>query len=47
MNKIKQKLVLFVQYSDYSIKEWDLFKRQILENGFTITRIKKLQCQKI
>ena len=33
-------LVLFVQYSDYSVKEWDVFKRQILENGFTITRIK-------
>jgi large subunit ribosomal protein L10 len=33
-------LVLFVQYSDYSIKEWDLLKRQCLENGFNITRIK-------
>jgi ribosomal protein L10 len=33
-------LVLFAQYSDYSVKEWDMLKRQILENGFTITRIK-------
>ena len=33
-------LVLFVQYSDYSVKEWDSMKRLITENGFTITRIK-------
>ena len=44
-NKTKD-LVLFVQYSDYSIKEWDLFKRQILENGFTITRIKNTAMSK-
>jgi ribosomal protein L10 len=33
-------LVLFVQYSDYTVKEWDLFKRQIIDSDFTITRIK-------
>ena len=39
-------LVLFVQYSDYSVKEWDLVKRQILESGFTITRIKNTTMSK-
>jgi ribosomal protein L10 len=33
-------LVLFVQYSDYTVKEWDLFKGQIAGSDFTITRIK-------
>ena len=33
-------LVLFVQYSDYSVKEWNVIKRKIVENGFSIARIK-------
>jgi len=38
-NQIKD-LVLFIQYSDYTIKEWDKVKSHIIQNGFTITRIK-------
>jgi len=38
-NEIKD-LVLFVQYLDYTVKEWDLLKGQMIESGFTITRIK-------
>jgi len=33
-------LVLFIQYSDYTVKEWDLIKSQMIDSGFTIKRIK-------
>jgi len=35
-----QDLFLFIQYSDYTVKEWNLVKRQILNSGFTIQVIK-------
>ena len=33
-------LTLFIQYSDYTVKEWDLLKSQIINSGFKIKRIK-------
>jgi ribosomal protein L10 len=39
-NSQAKDLVLFIQYSDYTVKEWDVIKCQIIENGFNIKRIK-------
>jgi ribosomal protein L10 len=33
-------LTLFIQYSDYTVKEWDLLKSQLIHSGFKIKRIK-------